>query len=1016
MPILHSMRGRRTNEELFFDHYSQLLGWASQLVHSDRADAEDLVQEFYIHVTRSNVALANVEEIQPYLFKVLRNLHYSRLRQEGRSPIYDLSIVDYDSVEWGLAAVDRRGLFLARDNLKIICEFVCQRKNTSRASSIFILRFFMGYFPSEVMKVAQLTRVGVDKSIQFVRRETQLHLNRPEGPRSVVSQDRSDVLSSKAVDDSHALFLELHRTIFSSCMGTCFSPSALEKRYRGGPSVRFTTLELAHIVSCKNCLNRANSILGLPLLEERSPDDTIGRDNSSGSGGVDAPRLSLSSGTKRTAGPKERRALDRKARGVLEHRPESLEISVNGDTRTSQRITAEVSEFHLKLSRTEAPEFIEIFSEQRIRLMYLHVMEPTSHPGLEQHQRIDLSDGRSLDLTLSFANDLPIIHVVYRDPVMREVAVEQSGIHHVAEIAIAGKTISTSAEPVYLQNSTLRDGIASWDFLRTWFSKLPGNLHIFGMLAAFACLLLAVFSWPHPEQRQLPKDILQVVIQHERALPVNAAEHAVFSYQEDDVAGHLQQADEIDMWRQSAPQVVALRFYNAHHIRVGGFVRNMRGAVEYGYKGDNAKQNRKPNFAPGWHDVPSAESFVSLLSPGVEPEIVQSDEQYRIMVRSPRARPDLTVAVLVVDRRSLRAVEADYDLRDGEGVHHVRLREVSYEVRSAGEDDRGVFDVGADFDRPSHRFQSAPGDISESIPNTMALELQVFADLMRAGAGEQIEVHRDRQTGMVEIQGVVDTPEKKKVVLNALASLTGDSHLKVLLRSADELLQTSVTKSSQRKRNSVSASSSLPVVVGTFQAASFTVPADAAIRTYLESSGLVGRQLDAAIRSFANQACSLSLQTQQSAYRLAQLSAEFTPADLARLDTASRLRWLMVVANYSEEVDSDLKSLQSHLKPVLGNVTPSSAVAVQKPLAPLTSPDELAAASRNLLSQTTRLNEQVQFAFSVTAVSSGTQLNPSPMGDAAFAEIARLIESSESRAANTSTTAQQLKFFATSSR
>jgi hypothetical protein len=158
----------------------------------------------------------------------------------------------------------------------------------------------------------------------------------------------------------------------------------------------------------------------LPLLDERSRDDTIGRDNPPGFGGVDTPKLSLSSGTKRTAGPKERKALDRKARGVFEHRPESLEISVNGETRTSQRVTAEVSEFHLKLGRTEAPEFIEVFSEQRVRLVYLHVTEPTLYPGLEQREHIVFSDGRSLDLTLSFGNDLPTVHVVYRDPVLEQ--------------------------------------------------------------------------------------------------------------------------------------------------------------------------------------------------------------------------------------------------------------------------------------------------------------------------------------------------------------------------------------------------------------------------------------------------------------------------------------------------------------------------------------------------------------------------------------------------------------------
>jgi DNA-directed RNA polymerase specialized sigma24 family protein len=69
MSILHPIRGRRTNEELFFERYSQIFGWALQLVHSNRTDAEDLVQDFYIQVMRINVALAEVDEIEPYLFK-----------------------------------------------------------------------------------------------------------------------------------------------------------------------------------------------------------------------------------------------------------------------------------------------------------------------------------------------------------------------------------------------------------------------------------------------------------------------------------------------------------------------------------------------------------------------------------------------------------------------------------------------------------------------------------------------------------------------------------------------------------------------------------------------------------------------------------------------------------------------------------------------------------------------------------------------------------------------------------
>ncbi len=129
------------------------------------------MQDFYIQVKCINLQLAEVDEIEPYLFKILRNLHYSRLRQKGRSPISELSIAEYDSLERGLVATDRRDLFLVHANLQDICEFVCQRKSTAARASVFILRFFFGYYPSEVMKVVLASRTAIDRSLRLARQE-----------------------------------------------------------------------------------------------------------------------------------------------------------------------------------------------------------------------------------------------------------------------------------------------------------------------------------------------------------------------------------------------------------------------------------------------------------------------------------------------------------------------------------------------------------------------------------------------------------------------------------------------------------------------------------------------------------------------------------------------------------------------------------------------------------------------------------------------------------------------------
>ena len=56
-------------------------------------------------------------------------------------------------------------------------------------------------------------------------------------------------------------------------MGACFERDALERRYKETDQTGFTTAELAHLVSCNKCLDAVNTILGLPLLADRSADD-----------------------------------------------------------------------------------------------------------------------------------------------------------------------------------------------------------------------------------------------------------------------------------------------------------------------------------------------------------------------------------------------------------------------------------------------------------------------------------------------------------------------------------------------------------------------------------------------------------------------------------------------------------------------------------------------------------------------------------------------------------------------
>lgn len=171
---------------------------------------------------------------------------------------------------------------------------------------------------------------------------------------------------------------------------------------------------LSHIVSCPVCLDQVNDILGLPPLAERYPTDMAGPDAPSARGGRGG-----SSGGASGGGKDLTKMLRRRTQDAFEHRPQELHIAVNGLILGSQTVHAELNEQTLEIGQPEPISFIEVFSEQETRLLMMPVgAAPPAGPA-EQSARISLSDGRLLELTLSFRCPHPMLHAAYRDPLMK---------------------------------------------------------------------------------------------------------------------------------------------------------------------------------------------------------------------------------------------------------------------------------------------------------------------------------------------------------------------------------------------------------------------------------------------------------------------------------------------------------------------------------------------------------------------------------------------------------------------
>ena len=130
---------------------------------------------------------------------MLRNLHISHQRRASRSRFQQLSIVEYESAATGLRTLDARDVIQLQDDLRRVCHYACARKEKAKIASVLILRFFHGYYPSEIALVLRASRPAVDKSLQLARAEAKLALTDPEaiGFRDALSTSSTPAVSRR---------------------------------------------------------------------------------------------------------------------------------------------------------------------------------------------------------------------------------------------------------------------------------------------------------------------------------------------------------------------------------------------------------------------------------------------------------------------------------------------------------------------------------------------------------------------------------------------------------------------------------------------------------------------------------------------------------------------------------------------------------------------------------------------------------------------------------------------------
>ncbi len=260
------------HEKEFVKRYSLLLSWCLRLT-KHREKAEDLLHDAFLHFTQTRPDLTYIKNLEAFLRTLVRNLYISRDWRVSIREGQKVYLEDFPSSETTFQSPSGREPALDQDEIACISSYALARKGSSKAASALILRFFHGYYPSEIAQVMKCSRGAVYELLRRARSEAR----RRDGHDSV----HANLLEKNVLQSDHRAcareFIEnLRLAMLQPPNGHCPPREALQALY--GDSKCIPSPVLAHLVDCGGCLDQVNSLLNLRPLCLRDPIESLGYD------------------------------------------------------------------------------------------------------------------------------------------------------------------------------------------------------------------------------------------------------------------------------------------------------------------------------------------------------------------------------------------------------------------------------------------------------------------------------------------------------------------------------------------------------------------------------------------------------------------------------------------------------------------------------------------------------------------------------------------------------------------
>jgi hypothetical protein len=805
------------------------------------------------------------------------------------------------------------------------------RKQTSKAGSVLILRFLHGYYPREIAQVTLSTREAVEERLRIARNEARQYLHDPKSLRfmSEAQIESMQFPQMGFAQTTDQLLSQLRQTIFDSRQGDCLPHKQLRKVYETDDSA-IDSLFLAHLVSCPECLDQVNEVLALPLLNERFATDTLAKDSRfKGGDGGDSDGGNNSS-TPGEASESERRECRRRARMVSEHRPAELCISINGYSMAVQKVRSDLNEQTLNINVAEKIEFVEIFSEQDVRLLFLTIDDPDEGRVNKQTASVQLSYGRSLEATLSFSDTWQTVQVVYSDPL------------------IHGETLS---DPLAEETNTQRNIAAATDsrvhpqeppLSITWkrFWKRFVNSAFWlrpGTVTAVVALIL----------------ITAILVSRLQVTTVSAAELLRRSVAVDDAAAgdpqvvlhrtiHLEErrvnkADpiirkRIEIWQSKLHGIKLRRVYDDQNNLLAGEWTNSNGTSAI-YQRGVGPQARTPAEVAGkailqtgefWRLDALAEQFNQLV--GGPDALTVEETSNTFVLRYKGASTDLLSATLILNKSDLHAIQQTLTvLRNGEahvytfieaGFEQKPSESVAPEVLQPDAELLGSSGLSKDKNRVSTdgSQEAAVGDQPSEVRASAELEIEVtyLLNEIKANLGEQVSLTRT-PAGSLRVEALVESESRKAQILSALAPVINNPAIRVEVST--------VAEAAKRQQGSPRP---IDAIVREVEVANGRVPADSQLRSYFASRLGESEAVDEESKRFANRAMNHSRNALLQAAALKRLVTRFSSEEIRELTPEARDKWLAMIDQHARAYRREVQTLQSELKPIFQQSSPST--------------------------------------------------------------------------------------------